>query len=139
MKQPGIFFAMFGAAYLVWSYRGQLRVQWHAALRSLAIFGAAAALPFALLCFLLWRAGLFERFWFWVFTYARLYGSLQTLSDGLTIFWQAFSDIVTGAWPVWILACIGLAALWKEKARHAEAGFLTMFLALSFLAVCPGL
>ena len=50
MKQHGIFFAMFGAAWLLWKHPGG----WMRTARRLAIFGAAAALPFALTCLILW-------------------------------------------------------------------------------------
>ena len=132
MKQPGILFAVFGAAFLV--YRN-----WRAAPRNLAIFGAAAALPFGLMCFGLWGAGVFERFWFWTFTYARLYGSMQSFSDGLAAFGAVFSHIAAENWAILALAAAGILATWKEKARRSQALFLTAFLAFSFLAVCPGL
>jgi hypothetical protein len=132
MKQPGILFAIFGAVFLV-------HKNWRAAPRNLAIFGAAAALPFALLCFGLWRAGVFERFWFWTFTYARLYGTMQSFPDGLAAFGPVFSHIASENWTILALAAVGMFAIWKEPVRRSQALFLTAFLAFSFLAVCPGL
>jgi 4-amino-4-deoxy-L-arabinose transferase-like glycosyltransferase len=71
MKQHGMFFAMFGAAWLLWKHPGG----WMRTARRLAIFGAAVALPFALTCLILWWAGVFPKFWFWTFHYARAYDS----------------------------------------------------------------
>jgi hypothetical protein len=130
MKQPGILFAIFGAVFLVYK-------NWRGALRNLAIFGAAALLPFAVMCLGLWRAGVFERFWFWTFTYARLYGSMQSFSDGLAAFGPVFSRIVAENWAILALAAVGILVTWKQG--RAQALFLTAFLAFSFLAVCPGL
>jgi hypothetical protein len=132
MKQPGIVFAIFGAVFLV-------HKNWRGALRNLAIFGAAAALPFALLCVGLWRAGVFERFWFWTFTYARLYGTMQSFPDGFAAFGPVFSHIAAENWAILALAAVGMFAAWKAPAQRSQALFLTALLAFSFLAVCPGL
>jgi hypothetical protein len=130
MKQPGIIFAIFGAVFLVYK-------NWRGALRNLAIFGASAALPFALMCFWLWRVGVFDRFWFWTYTYARLYGSIQSFSDGLTAFGPVVLHIAAENWAILALAAAGIFATWKGA--RTQAVFLTAFLAFSFLAVCPGL
>ena len=128
MKQPGILFAIFGAVFLVYK-------NWRGALRNLAIFGAAAALPFGLMCFWLWRTGVFERFWFWTFTYARSYGSMQSFSDGLTAFGPVAFQIAQENWAILALAVAGIVAAWKGP----QAFFLGTFFVFSFLAVCPGL
>jgi Dolichyl-phosphate-mannose-protein mannosyltransferase len=132
MKQPGILFTVFGAAFLVYN-------NWRGALRNLSMFASGAALPFGLLCFGLWRAGVFERFWFWTFTYARLYGSMRSFADGRTAFGLVFSQIAAENWTILALAVVGGVAAWKEPRRRAQALFLTAFLLFSFLAVCPGL
>jgi hypothetical protein len=75
MKQPGIFFGAFGALYLVaieWRGRRQLPVK-------LIVFLGALAAPFGLTCLLLWRAGVFEKFWFWTFIYARYYAAVPSV------------------------------------------------------------
>jgi 4-amino-4-deoxy-L-arabinose transferase-like glycosyltransferase len=77
MKQHGMFFAAFGAAWLIWKHPGG----WMRTARRLALFGVAAALPFALTCIILWMAGVFPKFWFWTFQYARAYASENSLSD----------------------------------------------------------
>ena len=54
MKQPGAAFIAFGAVYLAWKRA-----------RGLPAYLAGAAVPFGLTCLLIWRAGVFGRFWFW--------------------------------------------------------------------------
>jgi 4-amino-4-deoxy-L-arabinose transferase-like glycosyltransferase len=70
MKQHGVFFILFAAAYIAWGeYRarnGSIR----ALLTKLAALMLGVAIPLALTVLLLWRAGVFGKFWFWTFKYA---------------------------------------------------------------------
>ncbi len=130
MKQHGIFFAAFGALWLLWRRAG---------LRAFAAYCAGAALPFALACLILWRAGVFASFWFWTFTYASTYAGRVPLSEGIENLTSTLRDIVTANPALWLLALSGLVlAWWKRETRHA-AFFTTGFLLFSFLATCPGL
>jgi hypothetical protein len=134
MKQHGIFFGMFGAFYLVvtaWRNRRPLLVP-------LGVFCCALAAPFAVTCLLLWHAGVFAKFWFWTFTYARIYASEVSLSRAASHFADAFSPIFEQNAALWILAAAGLARLWWKKTERTAAAFATWLLAFSFLAVCPG-
>ena len=101
MKQHGIFFGLFGAAYLVAEGR------W----KKVPLFLAGASAPFGLTCLLLWRAGVFGRFWFWTFTYARHYGSENSLADGAAVLAATFGPILRQGAGLWILAAAGLAML----------------------------
>jgi len=134
MKQHGIFFGAFGVLYVAateWRHRSLTG--------KLAVFGGALAVPFALTCFLLWRAGVFEKFWFWTFTYARIYVSEVSLSDGATYFAGTFLPILIQNAALWILAAAGLMRIWWKKAFWPSAAFATALLGFSLLAVCPGL
>jgi hypothetical protein len=135
MKQHGIFFGAFGALYLAaieWRSRRPL-------LAKLILFGVALAVPFGLTCLLLWRAGVFEKFWFWTFTYARVYVSEVSLSEGAARFAARFLPILKQNAALWILAAAGLVRLWWRKEYRPSALFPTALLFFSFLAVCPGL
>jgi hypothetical protein len=135
MKQPGIFFGVFGVLYVAaieWRNRRQLPLK-------LIVFLGALAAPFGLTCLLLWRAGVFEKFWFWTFTYARAYASEISPAEGLRSFAIAFLFIVKENAALWLLAVVGLMRLRRKESNGPSAAFAIALLFFSFLAVCPGL
>ncbi len=137
MKQPAIFFALFGAIYLVAdNLRRRFRPE-KIFLRTL-IFSAGVILPLGITCLLLWRIGVFDRFWFWTIDYARQYSGLVPFSQAPRIFFYSAKEVLATGWPMWTLAGIGLVAgLWDKRTRTA-AVFLLAFLFFSALALCPG-
>jgi 4-amino-4-deoxy-L-arabinose transferase-like glycosyltransferase len=87
MKQPAIFFMPFGALYL--SYRDwQERLTWKLILLRTVIFATGAILPFGITSLLLWRAGVFGKFWFWTVIYARTYGIFVSVSESHQLFFE---------------------------------------------------
>jgi len=135
MKQPGIFFGALGVLYVAAANRRGLRTlpgKW-------MVFGAGLAAPFIVTCGLLWHAGVFEKFWFWTFTYARAYASEVSLAEGSERFAELFPPILKQNAALWILAAAGLARSWWTKAYRPSAALATALLVFSFLAVCPGL
>jgi hypothetical protein len=138
MKQPGVFFVVFGTLYLGYSEwaRGSRYV---ASGVRLALLLVGSALPFAVVCLLYWWSGNFHRFWFWIYYYANQYGAIVPLSRG----WQNFKgtgfDIVSSAAMLWLLAMLGIvAAFWWPRVR-AHSVLVIGLLIFSFAAVCPGL
>jgi 4-amino-4-deoxy-L-arabinose transferase-like glycosyltransferase len=135
MKQPGIFFAIFAGLYL-------LRREWTRPLQSknlltrFGLFALGVVLPYGLTCLILWRAGVFGKFWFWTFSYARHYG--QPLAESLQDLREMFAYVVEPSVPVWLMAAVGLTAFWWDAKARRHAPFCLGFLAFSFLAVCPG-
>src|SRR5437016_13056889 len=85
MKQPGVFFALFGAIYLASNDLHRRFRPERIFLRTL-IFSAGVILPLGITCLLFWRIGVFERFWFWTIDYARQYGSLVPFCQAPRIF-----------------------------------------------------
>jgi 4-amino-4-deoxy-L-arabinose transferase-like glycosyltransferase len=126
MKQHAVFFLLFGGAYLLYQRAG---------LRALTRFAAAAVLPYALTCLILWRAGVFSNFWFWTVTYAREYALRVDFSSGLDNFLSSFTGIVMTNPALWALAAAGAFL----AARARQAGFLLALLFFSFLTTIPGL
>lgn len=138
MKQHGGFFALFGGFFLAWTSRRE-GLGWGVTARRAAWFAGGAALPLAVTVFVLWRADVLDRFWFWTFRYAREYVSLTPVS-------QAFGHLVDAAilvaWPavpIWAMGLVGLDLFDRMEKRPEHRLFLTSFLIFSFLAVCPGL
>jgi hypothetical protein len=136
MKQPAIFFVLFGAIYLVSRDIRRFRLT-ILLLRSL-VFGVGVILPFGIACLFLWYAGVFNQFWFWTIDYARQYGSLVPLSQAPRIFFWNVKEVIGAGWGLWMLAGLGLfAGLWDQRARIG-ARFMLGFLGFSALALSPG-
>jgi hypothetical protein len=138
MKQPGVFFVCFGSLYLLaHDWRARLRPK-TVLLRNL-FFIIGAGLPCLVTGFLLWRADVFEKFWFWTIKYATEYGSRVSAGEGIQLLAGHFLGVVGTAWPIWVLGFAGLIVLAINKTLRPRAGFMTTFAVFSALAVCPGL
>lgn len=138
MKQHGVLFVVFAAAYLMWSSWPRKAAAWGPLLRKLAWLFAGVCLPLAATGFALWRAGVFDRFWFWTFTYARQYALENSIPDGLAAFADTFPRVVGPNLLIWLVAALGLAVVWRRKEHRAAAVFVAGLLAFSVLAICPG-
>jgi 4-amino-4-deoxy-L-arabinose transferase-like glycosyltransferase len=138
MKQPGFFFLVFAGFYLLWrewSAKTSLRNR----LKNFAAFAVGSALPYSLTCLILLRAGVFQKFWFWTFAYARAYGSELSLSEGLHQFANRMELQKEHIGLIWLLIVFGMAAcLWDCKLRQ-HAPFVLGLLGFSFLALSTGL
>jgi Dolichyl-phosphate-mannose-protein mannosyltransferase len=135
MKQPGILFAIFAGLYLLWS-EWTRPVQRKNLLTRFGLFALGVVIPYAVTCLILWRAGVFEKFWLWTFSYARHYGF--GLASGLDALIEVFPHVIKPAVLIWLMAAVGLTTfLWDAKARRHSV-FCLGFLVFSFLAVCPG-
>jgi hypothetical protein len=139
MRQTGAAFAVFGALHLLWMRRSVWRRNPHAVLAELCVFGAAVAAPVLVLCLVLWQAGVFANFWFWTVTYARAYGGITDLGEGFRLLADNGRDAAGEAWPLWLGALAGLAAVWRDRKHREEAVWASGFLVFSFLALAPGL
>jgi len=108
MKQPGAIFILFGAQELVCSgwrdreERKKLRAR-------LGVYGAGAVLPYLLTCAVLYRAGVFAKFWFWTVSYAQQYATSTQVVQGLKYLREIVPDLFFGAPVVWCFAVIGLS------------------------------
>ena len=137
MKQPGLFFVLFGIVYLFSRGRSEHVKLRQSALRSL-IFLLGVTVPLLVTCLLLWNVGVFEQFWFWTIKYAGRYGSQVSIADGLRIFANNLPNAVGTAWPIWGIAASGLVMCMVNRTLRTRAVFLTTFAFFSILAVCPG-
>ncbi len=104
-------------------------------LQPIAVFALGVLTPVALTCLLLWRAGVFEKFWRWTVLYASGH-SLPFSFRWLFAYFRRWNgpDIV-----FWCFALIGLLVLCVERTvPRWTKGFVAGFLLCSFLAVCAG-
>ena len=137
MKQQAALIALWAAlAWLAWCIR-KTGVSPGRRLAALVIFGAGIILPFALCCLVLWRAGVFGKFWFWTIDYARQYASVVPLDQAPRLFWESFREVTTSCYLLWLIASAGFVLLWfDERLRPSRVWFLGFCIA-SALAVCP--
>ncbi|MGA2092086.1 MAG: glycosyltransferase family 39 protein [Sedimentisphaerales bacterium] len=138
IKQHGIFFAFFGGLYLLFSRIRRRPIEWKKAIKEQIVFITGAIVPYALVCLYYWQAGLFGKFWFWTFTYAREYSSLKLPGGGLEMFVLVGRPILVTLPSVWLLALAGLGAVFARTSNRRFAVFIAGFLFFSSLAVCPG-
>jgi hypothetical protein len=137
MKQPGLFFAVFGAVYLfIRDYQARLKPI--EIVRRNALFALGGATPFAIACLVLWTAGVFREFWFWTITYAAKYGSQVSLPEGIRILGGHILGTLGTAWPIWLVGMIGLIVCIRAGFVRGRSAFLLMFALFSAAAVCPG-
>ena len=137
MKQPGVFFFIWAAFYLLWLGRKRKTTLRKLAAQLLAL-SIGFAFPFAITCFLTWRSGSLHDLWFWTVLYANQYGANADLKYGLEELLRTGADVVTQAVGIWLLAALGVTALLWDARVRSHALFMASFLLFSFAAVCPG-
>ncbi|HWD19714.1 MAG TPA: glycosyltransferase family 39 protein [Verrucomicrobiae bacterium] len=132
-KQPGLFFGFFGGAMTL---RDEFRVHpiaWVTAVKRTLLFCLGLTLPFGVACLLLWRGGVFARFWFWTFTYASAHAALLSPPQIISA-WQYFYAGIGGVRWWWPLAAIGLVVVITARHANDRRFFLGALLAFSCLA-----
>jgi len=138
MKQPGILFLLFGGVYLLQA-KGRSPDGRRGLASSLGALALGGGLPFAVTCLLMLKTGVFQKFWFWTFSYSSQYASRVTPSEGLALFKFIIPYVVGPVILIWVIAGIGLTTfLWCSRTR-SHGTFVALFLLFSILAVCPGL
>jgi 4-amino-4-deoxy-L-arabinose transferase-like glycosyltransferase len=138
MKQHGIFLAAFGAFLLGRALFSRAPTPWRGRGWTGTAFVAGVALPFGALCLWLWAAGVFDRFWFWTFDYARAYTSQAPFSVGVRLLAANARDLVVDSPLLCLFAVVGLTGALRRKQREVPRGIILPFFLLSFLATCPG-
>lgn len=139
MKQHGGAFVAFGAFNILVTGLVESRSTFPKFLKQSLVFGLGVVLPYALLCAVMWKAGVFERFWFWTVTYAREYISQVPLSVAPELLVFNHRDTVINALLIWLLALIGLAHMLIRARRDNRSLPAIGFFVFSIAAVCPGL
>ncbi len=139
MKQPGASFALFGAGWVVWTEIRPLPRRWSGALMRLAAFCAGVVLPFGITCLVVAKAGTLGKMWFWTVTYAREYGTAQSIGGGWTLFRLIAPPIFQSAPAMIILGVIGMIIVLAHCRRARPNQFLLAFTAACGAVVFPGL
>jgi hypothetical protein len=138
MKQPAALIALWAAmAFAVTRFR-RTETPIGKRLRAIATFGAGIILPFALCCLVLWRAGVFEKFWFWTIDYARQYASIVPVAESPRFFRAGVGRVIAANYSLWLIAAGGLVLMWFDKRLQKNRAWLLGFSLASTLSVCPG-
>lgn len=137
MKQPGIAFAAFAFFYFI--YRSWKQpIDWQYLGSRGGILFAGVVWPFALTCLLLYSAGVFSKFWFWTFSYARAYGSEVRFVEGLEYLLGSLRGIFPLSNGIGILALAGLIMIFRRRDMAALRSFVLGLLFFSFVGVSAG-
>jgi 4-amino-4-deoxy-L-arabinose transferase-like glycosyltransferase len=138
MKQQGAFLGGFGALVVLMHYARRRPFCWRKFLAGTTVFTLGGILPYAATCFWLWRAGVFDRFWFWTVVYSRCLAGQIPLELGAQLFWQSFVAIASANWPLEIAALLGALLVGLAKKTDNVRWFLFGYFAFSCASICPG-
>jgi hypothetical protein len=138
MKQHGAAFIAFALVYLIYQGWRNQPLGLKPILTNIISFQGGAALLFTLTCLFFLAVGIFDKFWFWTFTYAKEYVSLKSPIQGLVYFIITFSSIVSSAPPLWVLAGWGVLALFIDQQEKQLVFFIGVLTIFSSLAIMPG-
>jgi 4-amino-4-deoxy-L-arabinose transferase-like glycosyltransferase len=139
MKQPGLVFAGFGLAMLVWDAAQKRTLRSRECLQTLAAYCAGVLLPFLLFVLATWTAGDLGRAWFWTVQYARAYAGGGTLGEGAGMLLKRLHEQWLPFGGFWLLALAGMVALLRARERRRELIFVLAFLAFAVAGTTPGL
>jgi Dolichyl-phosphate-mannose-protein mannosyltransferase len=138
MKQPGMVFVIFGAQQVAWSNWKEWSREKKVATR-LLVYGLGAALPYLLTCAVLYRAGVFGKFWFWTVTYASQYATRTGLAEGMVYLGTSVPQLFFAAPVVWCFAAVALGKIVIEQGIPSVLRFEVGLLLWSFVGVSAGL
>ena len=139
MKQPGALFCIFGALMILWAELRSRPLRWDSVLKRGAMYSCGVALPYLATCFILWRAGVFGRFWLWTVTCVSRYGTAVSLKAGLGNIDYYLAHYLDPSMVLWVLAVGGTMCIYKDREAGTARIFVPALLVFSLMAVCQGL
>ncbi len=139
MKQPGFFFVLFGALYILCQpisskFADPLKRRF----LNLGVFTLGAAAPLVVTFVWLYAAGVFDKFWFWTFQYASKYGSQIPFGSAFPIFKSSVSKAAGSFFLLWVIGALGFLLVLFRRDFKGDRVFMLLFAVCSFLTVCPG-
>jgi hypothetical protein len=143
IKQQAFLFILFCLYFLFFKWIVEKPANYKRILFEFILYCVGAGLPFGITCLIFLRLGIFDKFWWWTWSYPRIYAQLIPFSQALYRFKLAFfsSSLHTGLWtifwPLCALAAVGMVAAIRNKVRWKTL-FLSSLLLSSFIAVSIG-
>jgi hypothetical protein len=138
MKQHGAVYILFGGLYILIHQIRIRPVSGRQLVFKAGWFALGALIPYGLTCLVFVFNGIFDKFWFWTYQYAKAYTALAPLNVGIRLFKARTFDIIYSAPLLWLLVLIGVPALWLDKQARRRIIFVGLFSFFSFMAICPG-
>lgn len=138
MKQQGLFFGLLGGLVLLHAGTRRRPVAWIRLVARCAIFSAGILFPFGVTCLLLYRAGVFDTFWFWTFSYARQYVAVLSREEALAAFSSGVAGAVASGLFLWLFAGAGVIVLLSRWKACRDNLFMAGLFLFSVLSICPG-
>lgn len=139
MKQPGLFFFLFGFSYIVYAHFSSRPVPSIKKLMlNLCMFTVGGAAPLFISVIYLYSVGAFDKFWFWTVEYASKYGTQIPVSAAFDIFKSSVSDVAGGFLFLWTMSLSGLVVMFFYQGMKGKRLFIALFTLFSFLTICPG-
>lgn len=136
IKQHGIFFLAWALVTLFFArFKPSRSWPWFFS-RSVALC-LGGVLPYLVTCLLLYKAGVFEKFWFWTFDYARAYTNQVAWPEAIRTLVGQIKRIISASPLLWAGVLAGLLVS-LVRATRRPFGLLISFTCFSFLAICPG-
>lgn len=135
MKQHGAPFIVVAGVYLLarlWQAREAPMTQ---RALPLALFSAGVFAPFLLTCAIMWKAGVFDTFWFWTFDYARAYVGQSSYNHFVANLQFATLQLVPPAMLMFGLAAVGIV---DTIVKRRYVAFLGGAWVAAVMAVSPG-
>ena len=139
MKQPGVFFILFGASCIIYQNltSGSGRFYQRNILH-LALFLFAAIMPLLVSMIWLYSVGVFDTFWFWTVQYASKYGTQIPFSEAFSVFRGSVFGVINGFWLLWAISGLGFLVLLFHRELSQRRMFIVLFVVFSFFSICPG-
>jgi hypothetical protein len=135
MRQPSAAYLLAAGVWLASTDRAR-GTRTRRSLARVAVLACAATFPLALTMAWMASADSFATFWFWTVEYASSYGTQMSSSDGLRALRATSWAIGIQAWPLLILAAIGLIVLCFRRDGWTRLAW--PWLAATALAVAAG-
>jgi len=138
MKQSAIFYYTFGVLIVLFNVFNSRPLSWKNLFLYPFIFLVGFLIPIMGTFIFLYTTGVFDRFWFWTFTYLAQYASGVPIDIALNIFKKNTHLVIDGFFLIWIFSTIGLIMAMFDKRLKSKRLLLITFTLFSFLTICPG-
>ena len=139
MKQPGALFPAFAAYWLAHTHLRGTGPGWRKLIREGCCLALGTLTPIALTIIALAFAGVYDRFFFWVFQYSFHYGTMVPWSIGFTLLQETAASFLPQGVFFWGLAALGLIMLPIRRFAIPQPLPLFALAVFSFAGVSVGL